>query len=152
MIIDERIFNELEEIQDTGDGRYIFDSYIADVWGNMAEKEKRDYCEGNGIKYSDDPYDDAQDTAQDSIAENIAVLYRIPKDSLLEHALLIYGKTKLGAIGLFDTCDKLGLIMIDDEAYFDSGYGYDIVDEDLLGGTGNGDAKQEFLKIINENN
>lgn len=151
MIIDERIFNELEKIQDTGDGRYTYDSYINDVCGEMSEKEIRDWCEANGIEYSDDPYNEMWEALQNGIAENIGVLYRIPKDSLLERALLIYGKAKLGATGLYSTYDKLGLIVIDEEAYFDSGYGYDIIDEDLLGGSGSGDAKREFLKIVNEN-
>ena len=150
MIIDERIFNELEEIRDTGDGRYIFDDYITEVWESMTEKEQRAYCESNGIEYDDDPYSEAQDAAQDDIAENIVVLYRIPKDSLLEHALYVYGKVKFGT-SLFDTYDKLRLIRVGDEFYFDYGYGYDVIDEDLLGGTGNGDAKREFLKIVNEN-
>lgn len=83
---------------------------------------------------------------------NCRAVYRVPNGSILEQALLIYGKTKKYGDDLFDIFDELGFTVIDDEAYMVAGCGYDIIDLNLLGGDGSGDTKREFLKIINESN
>ena len=152
MIIDERIFNELDKINlKTDDGMELLDEYVVRMWGRMTPKEQYDFCEDNGAD-KDDPDEayEAQDFFCDEMIENIISLYRVPQGSVLEAALFTYGRAKFGT-NLFDTFDRLGLIMINNEAYLDTGWGYDIIDSDLLGGTGNGDAKREFLKIVNEN-
>lgn len=149
MIIDERIFNELDKIDlKTDDGMELLDEYVVRVWGRMTPKEQHDFCEDNDV--DEDGLYEGQNVFCDEMIENIINLYRVPQDSLLEAALFTYGRAKFGT-NLFDTFDRLGLIMINNEAYLDTGWGYDVIDEDLLGGTGNGDAKREFLKIINGN-
>lgn len=152
MIIDERIFNELDKIDlKTDDGMELLDEYVVRVWDRMTPQEQHDFCEDNDVDEDDpDEAQEAQDFFCDETIENIISLYRVPQDSLLEAALFTYGRAKFGT-NLFDTFDRLGLIMINNEAYLDTGWGYDIIDSDLLGGTGNGDAKREFLKIVNEN-
>lgn len=149
MIIDKRIFNELVEI-DLGptDNWNLLERYAIARWNKMTPEEQQIYREDNDLDDKDS--DTVHDAFRDDIVMNIVNLYKVPKDSLLERAIFTYGRAKFGT-NLFDTFDQLGLVLVDDEAYFDAGYGYDIVDGDLLGGSGNGDAKREFLKIINEN-
>lgn len=149
MIIDKRIFNELVEI-DLGptDNWNLLERYAIARWNKMTPEEQQIYREDNDL--DDEDSDTVHDAFRDDIVMNTVNLYKVPKDSLLERAIFTYGRAKFGT-NLFDTFDQLGLVLVDDEAYFDAGYGYDIVDGDLLGGTGNGDAKREFLKIVNEN-
>lgn len=154
MIIDERIFNELEIVDlETEEGRDALFEYIQESWDNLSEADKKEFCEDYDLDCNDycGVSGEMPDDYLDMMIEETISLYQVPEDSLLEHALLVYGKAKLGAEGLFDVFDKLGLIMVGNEACFTAGWGYDIIDNDLLSGTGNGDAKQEFLKIVNEN-
>lgn len=139
MIIDDRIFKELEEIEFNEEKNDDLLYRIAqEDLDKKIEEAPEDWDEDDAEEYLDDFYD-------------YRAVYRIPNGSLLEYALFTYGKAqKYG--DLFDTFDKLGLTVIDDEAYLITGYGYDVIDMDLLGGDGSGSTKRIFLKIINENN
>lgn len=149
MIIDERIFNELVEIDlEPTDSWNLLEQYAIERWNKMTPEKQQIYRAANDLDNEDS--DTVYDAFRDDIVMNTVNLYKVPKDSLLERAIFTYGRAKFGT-NLFDTFDQLGLVLVDDEAYFDAGYGYDIVDNDLLYGDGSGKTKKEFLKIINEN-
>lgn len=154
MIIDERIFNELEEINlDTIEGRDVLYEFADESWANLSKTEKKEFCNDNDVNYDENGLTENEmpDEYWEMILEETIFFYKIPEDSLLEQAIFTYGQTK-GYGNLFDTFDKLGLTMMDNEAYFTAGCGYSIIDVDLLNGDGSGNTKREFLKIINENN
>lgn len=149
MIIDERIFNELEDVDlEPTDNWNLLERYAIARWNKMTSEEQQAYREDNDL--DDEDLDTVHDAFRDDVVDETVTLYKVPKNSFLEGAIYTYGQTKFGT-NLFDTYAQLGLVMIDDEAYFDAGYGYDIVDSDLLNGNGSGATKKEFLKIINEN-
>ena len=101
MIIDERIFNELDKIDlKTDDGMELLDEYVVRVWGRMTPKEQHGFCEDNDV--DEDDLDEGQDVFCDEMIEGIISLYRVPQDSLLEAALFTYGRAKFGT-NLFDT-------------------------------------------------
>lgn len=126
MIIDERIFNEVESV-DLSD--YSFYEENFNLLYELASKEA---------------YSDSEEAIEEALS-NIISVYRIHLDSLLYKALLDwYG-------GFANLEDRVRSCVLDgDYIYFITGCGYDIISADLLGGSADGEAKKEFLKFLNE--
>lgn len=71
--------------------------------------------------------------------------YFLPERSLLYHALLKYFHGKENLLKRIRSA-----VEDDDGIYFASGFGYDWISADLLGGEPDGQAKNDFLKWINK--
>ncbi len=128
MIIDERIFNEVESV-DLSDYSFFEENF--NLLYELASKEA----------YSDD-----EEVIEEALS-NIISVYRIHLDSLLYKALLEwYG-------GFANLEESVRSCTLDGNyIYFVTGCGYDIISADLLGGSADGKAKKEFIEFLNEKN
>ena len=126
MIIDERIFNEVESV-DLSD--YSFYEENFNLLYELASKEA---------------YSDSEEAIEEALS-NIISVYRIHLDSLLYKALLDW-------YGEFATLEESvrSCTLDGDYIYFVAGCGYDIISADLLGGSADGKAKKDFIEFLNK--
>lgn len=148
--IGKEIFDDLQEVakNSNAENDAFRERYAYADWDVLPEKGKRQYCKDRGLDFDKEP-EQAEKAYVNETVNDIQTIYRIPGGSLLERALMKYGVAK----GYGRTWDaiyrKLNIKMIRGEGYFDTGYGNDMIDHDLLGGAGDGAATREFLEIIN---
>lgn len=148
--IGKEIFDDLQEVvKDTNAEADAFRAKygLAEFWLNLSKEGRRQYAKDRGLK--DKTPDQVAEAYANEAVETIMTIYRIPQNSALERALMNYGVDKGYGTNWFDIYRKLNIKMIRGEGYFDTGYGNDMIDHDLLGGTGDGAATREFLEIIN---
>lgn len=125
MRIDERIFREIEPV-DFSDPAFYEDNY--NLLYSLAEKEA---------------YTDDEKTIEEALTSIISV-YRIHLDSLLYQGLLEWYK------GFNNLEENIRACTLDgDYIYFVTGCGYDIISNDLLGGSADGKAKKDFIEFLN---
>ena len=86
--------------------------------------------------------------------DNISSVKMIHKEGLLFHALLKWHNRNenhnLNDYSLKVLENVRSAVLDDEYLYYVTGYGYDTISSDLLGGTSDGQAKYDFLKWINE--
>ena len=148
--IGKEIFDDLQEvIKDTNAENEAFRTeYVIADWLSLPKEGRRQYAKDRGL--ADKTSDQVAKAYVIEAAETIMAIYRIPRNSALKRALVKYGVAKGYGRTLNDIYRKLNIKMIHGEGYFDTGYGNDMIDHDLLGGTGDGAATHEFLEIINQ--
>ncbi len=137
MIIDERIFREIESV-DISD--YSFYEENFNLLYDLASKEAQ-------VDGFDDEEEEEREEAIENALSSIVSVYRVHLDSLLYKALLEWYKDFANLEENVRSCTLDG-----DYIYFVAGCGYDIISSDLLGGTADGQAKKEFLNFLNGKN
>ena len=140
------IFNEIEEVEFNSTEAY--EEYYS-VMYKLAENE---LCLSEDEK-ENMSNDELQENIDDEM-NNIISVKRIHKEGLLFHALLKwYNRNENHNLNDYSlkVLENVRSAVLDDEyLYYVTGYGYDTISSDLLGGTSDGQAKYDFLKWINE--
>jgi len=139
MRITDKLFNEIETLT-IGD---LFNQEEFELVDDLAYEElDEDTIEE--IKSDED--------LQEVIDENVASIihiHKVNRNGLLYQALIEWFE---GSPHNILSHIRSGLYGDDGNLYFVSGVGYDIVDTDLLNGSGSGATKQQFLEFLNQSN
>lgn len=163
--IGEELFKEMQWINRTD---VVSDSDEEDALYALGEKQIAYEIKHSDDEMLEDDYDSLSEEEQAKIDDDITIvtdedfgkrvldslnddalfLGIIPKDTVLDRALISYFRRAKG-LSYDEMLEKLGLVEDDDNLYFITGCGYDIVDSDLLGGDGSGKTKKQFLDWLN---
>lgn len=147
MFIDERIFRELEVVDESSFDDYRSNERISDEYSDilyqLAEKEISDMRD----EYENE--DDWSEAIYDEV-NNIIRVVRFDGDGLLALALHnYYGGHKEMIKGIRSCLDNYSY---DGYIYYVTGIGYDTISADLLNEGIEGNAKYKFIAEINKDN
>lgn len=136
------IFNEIEDVHQTSSDS--FEKYY-DVLYQLAKNE---------IDTNKEYYDSESDYHEAICEEigNLNTVNRISQDGILYQALIKWhnrNDVNSYPLNLKVLENVRSAVLYDGYLYYVTGYGYDAISSDLLGGNADGEAKKEFLKWIN---